>query len=402
MMQNLRALGGRTYFILAIGLLALFLIGVLLLMQHQQTQKFSAQNFLQTLWVNYKDQNYSSGRAIDNQNGNATTSEGQSYTLLRAVWENDPTTFAETWHWTATHLERSDHLYSWLWGTRADGTTGIMMNQGGGNTASDADTQIALALLMANARWHNQSYFDAAQATIQSIWKEEVITVQGVPYLAADNLEQSESGPAFTVNPSYIAPYAYRDFALVDHTDNWLGLVGSSYTLLGSVIHAPLDTGMSAGLPPDWVMVNRKSGALQAPTNPGQTTNFGYNAFRTVWQISLDYQWNHDAEAKDFLQQLGFLGQTWDQHQRLLAMYTHSGQPNADYASLAVYGGTLGYFALTDDNAAKQIITSQFEPIYNDKLQQITRPLSYYDNNWVWFGYAQYSGRLQNLISVSR
>lgn len=371
-------------------------------MQHRQTQQQYAENFLQTLWVNYKDQHYSSGRAIDNQNGNVTTSEGQSYTMLRAVWENDPTTFAETWSWTATHLERSDHLYSWLWGVRTDGSMGVLTNRGGQNTASDADTQIALALLMANAKWHNQSYLSAAQATIQAVWNEEVVMVHGTPYVAADNLEKSETGPAFTVNPSYIAPYAYRDFATVDHADNWSGLVSSSYTFLNNVIHAPLDTGTSAGLPPDWVMVNRNTGTLQASTNPGQTTDFGYNAFRTVWQVSLDWQWNHDVQAKNFLQQLGFLNQEWNQHQKLLAIYTHAGQPNANYASLALYGGTIGYFTLLDSKSANQIVSSQIDPLYNEKLQQITRPLSYYDNNWVWFGYAQFSGRLQNLISVSR
>jgi endoglucanase len=402
MIRNLRVYGGRTYFSVAIGVLALFLIGVLLVMRHQQSQHQFAENFLQTLWVNYKDQHYNSGRAIDNQNNNVTTSEGQSYTMLRAVWENDPSTFAETWNWTATHLERSDHLYSWVWGNRTDGTTGILTNQGGENTASDADTQIAIALLMANAKWHNQSYLHAAQATIQAIWNEEVVMVHGVPYLAADNLEKSGAGPAFTVNPSYIAPYAYRDFATVDRSDNWSELVGSSYTFLNDVIRAPLDTGKSAGLPTDWVVVNRNSGALQASTNPGQSTDFGYNAFRTVWQVSLDWQWNHDAQSKEFLSQLGFLNQEWNQNHKLSAIYTHAGQSNADYASLALYGGTLGYFDLFDNQAAQSIVSSQFIPLYNEKLQQITRPLSYYDNNWVWFGYAQYSGRLQNLISVSR
>lgn len=382
--------------------MALILIGVFLLAKHHQSQQYYTDHFLHALWADYKQQHYSSGRAIDNQNGNVTTSESQAYTMLRAVWQNDPNTFAETWNWTATHLERSDHLYSWLWGYRSDGTTGILTNRGGENTASDADTQIALALLMAHAKWHNQLYLSAAQETIKAIWNEEVVTVHGTPYLAADNLEKIGTGPTFTVNPSYLAPYAYRDFATVDPKDNWLGLVRSSYSLLTSSINAPLNTGKSAGLPPDWMQMNRKSGALLAPTNAGQTTDFGYNAFRVIWQVSLDWQWNHDPRAKQVLSRLGFLNREWDQHQQLWAIYSHSGQPEADYTSLALYGGTLGYFELFNRDAAQHIVDSQFVPLYNEKLQKISRPLSYYDNNWVWFGYAQYSGRLQNLISVSR
>ncbi len=402
MKQNLRALGGRTYISAAIGIVALCLIGVILLVHQQQSQQQYATHFLQVLWANYKQQHYQSGRAMDNQNDNATTSEGQAYTMLRAVWENDPSTFAATWNWTTMHLERSDHLYSWLWGTRSDGTTGILTDRGGENTASDADTLIALALLMAHAQWHNQSYLNAAQATIRAIWREEVVTVHGVPYLAADNLEKSGTGPTFTVNPSYFAPYAYRDFAVVDPSDNWLRLVNSSYSLLNSAIGAPLDTGKSVGLPPDWVMMNRNTGVLQASTNAGQSSSFGYNAFRVIWQVSLDWQWNHDQQARQLLQKFGFLNQQWDKHRQLQAIYSHSGQPKADYTSLAVYGGTIGYFQLFNHNAANSIVDNKFKPLYNEKLQQITQPLSYYDNNWVWFGYAQYSGLLQNLTSVSR
>ena len=46
-----------------------------------------------------------------------TTSEGQSYALLRAAWQNDRRDFERIWSWTRTHLQTrgTDHLFAWKW-----------------------------------------------------------------------------------------------------------------------------------------------------------------------------------------------------------------------------------------------------------------------------------------------
>jgi endoglucanase len=402
MQKVVRALGGRTPFTVLVVAVALILSGVIFVEYHQQSRRLHESSYLSALWQNYKLQHYSAGRAVDQQNDSVTTSEGQSYTMMRAVWQNDPATFAETWNWTSTQLERNDHLFSWRWGKRSDGTMGILTDQGGENSASDADTLIAYALLMADAKWHNASYASAAHEIIPAIWNEEVISVRGVPYLAADNLEKSATKSIFMANPSYAAPYAYRAFAQIDPNDNWQSLVSSSYTFLQSVMNEPLDAGKSAELPPDWVVVSRQTGQVQAPTNPHQTTDFGFNAFRTVWQLSVDYQWYHDTRSKQLLQQLTFLNEQWEQHHELRAIYSHSGQPKVDYASLALYGGTIGYFKLFHDNAARSIVSNKLESQYSARDKQFISSPSYYDNNWMWFGYALYSGQLPNVIEARR
>lgn len=402
MHKVVRALGGRTPFTVLVVAVALILIGVIFAEVHQHTRRVHESSYLSALWQDYKQKHYSAGRAIDQQNDSVTTSEGQSYTMMRAVWQNDPTTFAETWNWTKAHLQRNDHLFSWRWGKRSDGTMGILTDQGGQNSASDADTLIAYALLMADTKWHNPSYASAAREIVPAIWNEEVISVHGTPYLAADNIEKTVTKPTFIANPSYISPYAYRAFAQVDQNDNWPSLLSGSYSFLQTAMTDPLDTAKSAGLPPDWVAVNRQTGQVQVPDTPGQTTDFGFNAFRTVWQLSVDYQWYHDARDKQLLQQLSFLNDQWSQRHELLAMYTHSGQPNADYASLALYGGTIGYFMLFHSNTARSIVRSKIEAQYNTSAKQLTQSPSYYDNNWTWFGYAQYTGQLPNVMGAGR
>jgi endoglucanase len=343
---------------------------------------------LDSLWQSYKQQNWDSdsGRTIDHQSNDATTSEGQSYTMLRAVWQNDRPTFDKTWNWTAKNLQRNDKLFSWRWGTRADGSMGILTDQGGQNTASDADSDIVLALLLADARWHTSTYQSAARAIIPAIWNEEVVTINGKPYLAADNLEKSGGGPV-VVNVSYFSPYAYRIFGKIDSAHDWQSLVTNSYAIIHDASQAQLGASSSANLLPDWVAVDRQTGSLQPAS--GKDTDFGFDAFRTVWRVALDWQWFHDATAKQTLASFSSLTDFWDHSHKLFAIYSHSGQPAVNYTSLALYGGTLGYFQVIHPDTAKTIYDSEL-------AGSSKQTLNYYDNNWVWFGSALYLNQLSN------
>lgn len=354
---------------------------------------------LAALWSSYKQQDWdkTNGRTIDTQSNNVTTSEGQAYTMLRAVWMNDRPTFNMTWQWTAAHLQRSDSLFSWRYGTRSDGTAGILTNEGGENSASDADVDIATALLMAGAKWHSTQYRNTATTIVQAIWSHEIIRVQDHLYLAADNLEKSASTPTFIVNPSYLAPYAFRLFSKLDPQHDWNGLASDAYTFLGKVDTRPLGSTRAAGLPPDWVAVDRQTGALLPSTNPAQSTDFGYNAFRVLWRVGLDWQWSRTPAAQQTFQSYNILNSDWKRHHMLAAAYHHDGQPAVAYESLALYGGVLGYFNITDSSIADSIVQSKIAPSYDSGRQQLVRPLGYYDNNWVWFGLALYDNQLPDL-----
>src|SRR3989338_1134893 len=107
---------------------------------------FSPSSMLQSLWRDYKDEYIEpqSGRTLDTERNNITTSEAQSYTMLRAVWMDDRETFDKSWSFTKNNLQHDeDALFSWLYGERSDGSFGILTDRGGQNAASDADTDIA-------------------------------------------------------------------------------------------------------------------------------------------------------------------------------------------------------------------------------------------------------------------
>src|SRR6185437_16235020 len=94
---------------------------------------------LNATWLQYKDEYVQSGtyRTVDTSRGDITTSEGQSYTMLRAVWLGDKTTFDGAWTWTQDDIfHENDHLFAWLWGKEPDGSYGVLTAQGGETTAS--------------------------------------------------------------------------------------------------------------------------------------------------------------------------------------------------------------------------------------------------------------------------
>ena len=89
------------------------------------------------------------GRVVDPKAGGITTSEGQAYAMLRAVWMEDRTIFDRTLAWATEHLNqgvRDDHLWAWRWDGRVTDTA----------FASDADQDAALALLMARRTWGDE------------------------------------------------------------------------------------------------------------------------------------------------------------------------------------------------------------------------------------------------------
>jgi endoglucanase len=360
---------------------------------------FSERHMLQNLWRAYKLEYLEPGtwRTMDKQRDFVTTSEGQSYTMLRAVWMDDKETFDQSWEWTKDNLGRQeDNLFAWLFGERADGTYGVLVNQGGYNTATDADVDIALALVFAYSRWQDPAYLEEAVQIINDIWRHEVVVIQGRPYLTASNLNTEVD--KVLLNPSYFAPYAYRIFAEIDPNHNWLGVVDTSYDVLRRSMSLPLDRDRTAYLPPDWVKIDRRTGQLEASPNSDLSTNYGYDAMRVPWRLALDWQWNEEPRAKEVLSMFRLFNNEWRTKQALYSTYSHDGEGVMKYESPAMYGGSIGYFMVArNPRVAREVYMQKLQALYNPDTQSWRQTLSYYDDNLAWFGIALYHGALPNL-----
>src|SRR6185437_9383144 len=90
--------------------IAIFIIGYVLYNTSnysQIIQTFSPYTLLSSSWEKYRNEYIThDGRVVDPTQGDITTSEGQSYAMLRAVWIDDHTTFDSVWHWTQTNLQK--------------------------------------------------------------------------------------------------------------------------------------------------------------------------------------------------------------------------------------------------------------------------------------------------------
>lgn len=360
---------------------------------------FSNNSMLAAIWHNYKV-NYiepGSGRTLDKQRNNITTSEGESYTMLRAVYQDDQATFNQSWKFTQGNLQhKDDHLFGYMYGKKADGSYGLLTDQGGDHSASDADSDTALALVLGYQRWQQSSYLEQAKPIISDIWKQEVVTVNGRPVLTADNLEKNSQGQV-VVNPSYFSPYAFRLFALVDRKDNWSGLIDNSYDVTNASMSSNLDTNASAGLPPDWITMDRKSGKISPATAPNLKTDYGYDAMRVPWRLGLDYEWNKEARAKTTLERMSFLQNQWRENHQLKATYTHDGKVLGDYEAPAMYGTSMGYFTVADPTDANAVYNDKLLSLYDPNKQAWKSTLSYYDDNWAWFGMALKLHQIPNI-----
>ena len=344
-------------------------------------------------WQSYKKHFITKeGTTLDPYSDNRTTSEGQSYSLLRAVWMNDRQTFDRLWAWTKKNLQKTDGIFAWHWGKK-DGKERILDN----GTASDGDQDIALALAFASKRWHDDQYLSESKKILTGIWNEEVKNVAGQNYFLAGNW--GKGNPQIVVNPSYFSPAAYRVFAEVDPGHNWSSLVTSSYDLLDRCSSEKLDQASSTYLAPEWCALG-EDGKIDLPKESGlHSSSYSYNAIRVPWRIALDYLWNKDSAALNYLVKNSFLRSEWQQNQKISVSYRHDGTVLDNYESVVAYGTALGDFVVTNRAGADSIYQQKILPKFyeDDQNSYWEDPKNYYTQNWGWFGTALYINRLPNL-----
>lgn len=385
------------------GIILLF-IGIVLLLfvlyanskYSRQTRIFSPYSLLTSSWENYKKQFIQKdGRSIDPSQQNVTTSEAQSYALLRAVWTDDKPTFDLVWSWTLKNMKRpTDNLFGWRYGKLTNNTYGFLPN-GGNNSASDADSDIAYALVLASKRWNDSSYLTDAKPIISDLWKYETATASASRYVIAGNWAQDQQ--QLIINVSYFSPYEWRTFATIDPKDNWQSLINPAYQLLQHVGTDPLNTGKGVGLPPNWVALDRKTGKLSAPTQTSLTTNYSFDAMRTPWRIALDYRWYKDPRAYSYLKnEYTFLSDEYKKNHKLASNYSHDGKPIMTVEDPAMYATSLGYFDIVNKSLAQQIYNEKIIQLYSNDQNTFNTKLPYYEQNWLWFGTAFYNNFLSH------
>ena len=335
---------------------------------------------LQSSWNNYKQAFVQAdGRVIDRAADNISTSEGQAYAMVRAAWIGDRDTFDRARSWTRDNLQGGDgaRLPAWKWGANAAGTWGTLDT----TPASDADQWMIYALLLAHARWHDDTHLAQARALAAAFYDTETAVVGGRRVV----LPWPDDGkPVVVVNPSYLLPFVYRALATADPERHWGELVTSSYELLAA-------SRSPSGLPRDWLRVDRATGELasfeadEAPKNA-----FGYEAFRVAWTLAAEVHWYDEPRARIELAHLDQLRHRWKEQGRIAARIAPDGRELVDYEYPGMYGALLPGWELARPGAAQRL--------YDEELAPRRAPHGwgdandYYGQNWIWLGVALWAG----------
>lgn len=310
------------------------------------------------------------GRIIDPDKNNITTSEGQSYIMLRSLTIGDKETFDLAYKWAKDNLQREDKLFAWLWGKNENGEYKILDN----NSATDADIDIAFALIVAYEKWNHYYYLAEALPLIGSIWDNETKKIG--EYLVLMPGAQQTLNEQIEVNPSYFSPYAFRFFQKYDDLHDWNCLIDSSYYYL---IQSSSKT--ETQLPPNWFYI--KNGEIVL--DDSEKSDFSYDAVRCFARIYLDYVRTGDKRALRFLEKSNFFISKWKESNKFYTNYKANGdlRDNNEYlGSIAIITPAI---SISDPQTASEIYKAKLDKYFNDETYW-KRKKDYYGKNLAWFG----------------
>jgi endo-1,4-beta-D-glucanase Y len=211
---------------------------------------------------------------------NHTVSEGIGYGMILAVYMNDQPLFDDLWRYEQQFLDANQLMN---WDIDPNG------NVAGANAATDADEDMAWALLMADRQWGgsgalSNTYLNIAKAQIAAIWNHEIYQSK----LAALG---DTWGDWNDLNISYFAPAYYRTFATVDSHD-WAAVIKTVYDTIDNNLNAN-NKNQTNGLVPGF------STSQGGPMN-GEPFTYQYDACRTPFRIGLDWCINGEPRAKAY------------------------------------------------------------------------------------------------------
>lgn len=208
-------------------------------------------------------------------------SEGVGYGMLLSVFNNDQATFDRFWDFAKPRLYDYDgdgtgDLLPWKFDSN-----GNVENSG---NASDADIDIAYALLVADKKGWGGGYGDDAKKHIANLLEWNV---------SSNNVMQEgrwSSNDESVVNTSYQTPAFFKAFADYTGEDRWLKVRDNSYEILKN----GFDRGYKV-IPHDMNVDGSLNGA--------QYQVYDSDAARGPWRLAADYLWYGDSRAKDLLEE---------------------------------------------------------------------------------------------------
>jgi endo-1,4-beta-D-glucanase Y len=256
-------------------------------------------------------------------NNGDTVSEGIAYGMLAAVYMNDRPIFDGIWTFAQAKFDANGLMH---WRFNADGS----LASDGMGSASDADLDMAWALIMASAQWQSGAYLDAAKKMINAMYRFNI---------GSDGMLLPGDGWGSTDRtfPDYFSPAYMRVFATLTNNPNWSGvIIDRNYQILA-------DVSGTHGLVPD--------STTRSYVHMGE---YGYDACRTPWRIAMDYCWNGEPRAKAYLDKIGAFFTSQLPVSNFGDRYSLTGTKTSNFGNMAFIGtagvaGMAGFPQLLND-----------------------------------------------------
>ena len=201
----------------------------------------------------------------------STVSEAIAYGMLITVYMDDQEVFKKLYNTWTSNSAGSNGGMNWRIGC-----------SGGTGTASDADFDAALALVMASKQWNDASYLTAGKSLISWIASNDIASNKIKPG------NQWNDG----FNPSYSTTANFQLFQDVAG-GSWSSVISQAYTDLNACQDA------TTGLVPDWCDWNSHKPILTAAA-VSNDIGFYDDAARTPWRMAWAYYWYGDTKAQAF------------------------------------------------------------------------------------------------------
>ena len=235
-----------------------------------------------TSWKNTFTENCNDGRIrVIFDTPTETVSEGIGYGMLAATFAGDQDLLDGLWNYYNDFLNQNG-VMNW----KINGCQSVAEYNG----ATDAELDVALALIIASKRWGNDGSIDYEQDAkdlIQIIKDHEV--ENGTNVLKPGDVW----GGSSTTNISYFAPGYYRAYKEITGDSSWDAVADKSYEIIAANQEK---TGAVYNLVSDWCKADGNfSTEVSWARNQGQ--KYDYDASRTPWRIALDYLWSGNSDA---------------------------------------------------------------------------------------------------------
>ena len=236
----------------------------------------SIQQFFETWKSEYYTEWGDLARITRTAGSNTTTSRDIGHGMLIMVYMDNlenglQDEFDRLWNFYQASLNENGLMYQYI----------EYVENGTIKTSAlpDADSDVALALLMAYRQWGDSKYLLDAQALIQKIWNFEV----------TDNFQiRSDDDQDLSISPSFFNIAALQLFSTTTTGSDWDMVIANSYNLLNA------SRNTSTGLVPNWCDEN---GTPVIGT--GADIRFGNEASRVPWRLAMAFSWFGHTEAGD-------------------------------------------------------------------------------------------------------